>query len=82
MKQGGYATWTSPTKLVEKDTFTCCHCNSVVFLEPKKTQVGFCRLCMKPVCPSCDARGSCTPFEKQLEEVETRDRRRRAMERL
>lgn len=38
----------------------------------------FCRLCMRPVCLACDAHGRCTPWERQLEVAEARDRLRRA----
>ena len=34
----------------------------------------FCRLCMKPVCLRCDAKGRCMPFEAKLERAEARDR--------
>lgn len=33
-----------------------------------------CRLCMKPVCLSCEARGTCTPFERRIEQQEARER--------
>lgn len=38
----------------------------------------FCRVCMRPVCLRCHARGRCTPFERQLEASEARDRLRRS----
>lgn len=33
-----------------------------------------CRLCMKPVCLDCDAKGACTPFERTLERLEAAER--------
>lgn len=36
-----------------------------------------CRNCMGPVCLACHAHGRCTPFEKQLEQSEAKDRLRR-----
>lgn len=80
MKVQGYATWTDPdlgTTTKERDTFTCCHCNKIVFIEPKadpSTLGGFCRLCMKGVCPTCHNKGTCTPFEKKMEKDEARAR--------
>jgi hypothetical protein len=38
----------------------------------------FCRCCMRPVCLRCHAQGGCTPWERQLEQSEARDRLRRA----
>lgn len=32
----------------------------------------FCRVCMRPVCLSCHAVGTCTPFEQRLELAEAR----------
>lgn len=74
---GGYAVIVDPEcPLVEMDTFTCCHCNSVVHIKPKSKPDDFgsmCRSCMKMVCAKCADFG-CTPFEKKLEAWEARDR--------
>ncbi len=62
--------------MMEIDTFTCVHCNSVRHVKPKTSMDEFgsmCRLCMKMVCPIC-ANGPCIPFEKKLEAAEARDR--------
>jgi hypothetical protein len=40
----------------------------------------FCRVCMRPICLSCCAVGRCTPWERQLEASEARDRLRRSVE--
>jgi hypothetical protein len=64
----------------EADTFTCHHCNRVVIVRPKCSPDdlgGMCRLCMKMICPSCVELGLCTPFEKKIEEQETREYRLR-----
>jgi hypothetical protein len=37
----------------------------------------FCRVCMRPVCPSCGHDGRCTPWERMLEASEAKDRLRR-----
>jgi hypothetical protein len=38
----------------------------------------FCRLCMRPVCLACHARGNCVPWERMLEASEARGRLLRA----
>ncbi len=77
LKPGGYAFTFGPLGTEkEMDTFTCCHCNSVVHVKPKCDPAdlgGQCRLCDKPVCPKCVGKG-CTPFEKKLEWWEARSR--------
>ena len=60
----------------EVDTFTCCHCNSVIHVKPFAPMDEFgsmCRRCMKMTCPR-GADGACTPFEKRLEAWEARGR--------
>lgn len=78
---GGYAVLFGPDGgVTERDTFTCFHCNSVVYVKPKSNPDDFgsmCRLCMKMVCQRC-ANFGCTPFEKKLEQIEARDRARRS----
>ena len=81
-KVGGYAVWVG-TGGVERecDTFTCCHCNTVVFVKPRapaEESGGFCRMCMKMTCPRCTDKG-CTPFEKKLEAMEAQARFRAAL---
>lgn len=67
----------------EMDTFTCAHCQTIVFLHNpdgtrKADQGGFCIKCFKPVCGPCADLGRCTPIEKRIEqrEREANDRRR------
>lgn len=61
----------------EMDTFTCAHCQTIVFLHErdgsrKADQGGFCVPCFKPVCGPCADNGRCTPFERKLEQYERR----------
>jgi len=68
---GGYAIWTYPDgKNVEQDSFTCVHCNQVVFIKPQADLGGFCIKCMKNVCGPCADLGVCHPFEKKVEAME------------
>lgn len=80
---GGYAVIVDPNApLREHDTFTCHHCNAVVFVkagcDPSEAG-GFCRLCYKHICGPCADKGVCEPFEQKLEAMERRDRFMRAM---
>lgn len=73
-KPQGYAIWTDPgAPTIEADTFTCIHCNSIVFVDAKTDPSnlgGFCLKCMKHICAACADKGACAPWEKQLEEME------------
>lgn len=75
-KEGGYAfTFDVNGITQERSTFTCCHCNRIVFVKPKCDPAdlgGMCKRCMKLECPDCVGKG-CLPFEKQLEQKEKRD---------
>jgi hypothetical protein len=80
---GGYAIIVEPGKAdVEMDTFTCAHDNRVVFVragqDPSELG-GFCRICMKHICGPCADLGSCTPYEREMEKAEARDRFLRAV---
>lgn len=74
----GYATTVEPGKAtIEEDTFTCGHCNAIVFVRPRQDPTemgGFCKMCATHVCGWCCAALVCEPFEKKLEAVERRDR--------
>ena len=77
---GGYAIWTDPElPTIEKDSFTCVHCNSVVFVAPGTDPTidnGFCIKCMKHICGPCADHGECVPWERQMEEFEAKVRTR------
>lgn len=80
----GYATVTDPEKgLVERDTFTCGHCQRIVFVQPgthSSGDVTMCWQCATPVCQRCVAKQECTPFMRKLEAQEAQDRIRRSYE--
>lgn len=59
--------------LREGRTFTCQHCNKVVFVPPMADPAdlgGLCKLCMGLICPTCAALGVCDTFEAKLERIE------------
>src|SRR5262245_13285430 len=73
----------SPAGVVEVDTFSCFHCNSVVYVRPKMDPAdmgGLCKLCMKLICKYCYDKGNCDPLEEKLRRSEDRDRFRRSLE--
>jgi len=54
----------------ECDTFTCAHCNSVVFVPPFTDPAdigGGCRICDGLICNKCVDLRACSPFEAKLE---------------
>lgn len=78
-KPGGYASWTGPMGIVrECDTFTCVHCNGIVFVgvimvgapEKEPDLGGFCLKCNAPICGGCAGK-DCRPFGKWLERMES-----------
>jgi hypothetical protein len=83
----GYAVTVDPDgPTVEEDTFTCKHCNSIVFVKPGAPASacgGWCGRCAANICGPCADEMSrtlkCRPFEKWLDKVEARDRLRAAL---
>lgn len=79
---GGYAIWTGPGKPAEADTFTCIHCNQIVFVKVGASAAecgGWCGLCGKPICAGCAGK-PCDPFEKKLKRMEDQARFHRQFE--
>lgn len=76
-RPGGYSILTDPdASPVERDTFSCQHCNRVVTVQPRCDPAdlgGFCTVCAGLICPACSGKG-CDPLEKKLERMEHRDR--------
>ena len=57
--------------MMECPTITCCHCNTVVIVNPHRTRArNHCRKCDAYVCdnPACNA--ECTPFSQILDDAE------------
>lgn len=77
LRPQGYVTIVDPdSPLFECDTFTCAHCQRIVKVPPRAAASdcgGWCGRCAKPVCGPCADKG-CTPWEKQMERMEARDR--------
>ena len=63
--------------ITEFDTLQCGHCGRVVHIKARQRPEdigGFCRQCMKAICPDCTSTGRCDPLEKKLERAEALDR--------
>jgi hypothetical protein len=79
----GYATITDVNGSKEQDTFTCSHCQKIVGVKPLMAPEefgGMCKVCYKLICPRCVGVGACTPFERQMEIEEARERARKSYE--
>ncbi len=83
---GGYAVETMPYgESTECDTFTCNHCQRVTFVRPRADPFelgGGCRICQGLICSKCVDRGTCTPWEKQMEIAESKFETDRMISRL
>ena len=65
-------------------TATCGHCQKIMVVEPdaapsamivtQRQPPAVCHRCWTLVCPQCHAKGTCTPWEAQMEKIEARDR--------
>ena len=61
----------------EIDTFTCEHCNRIVHVPVRADPAnigGMCKQYMGLVCPPCLEKRTCTPWEKQMAIMESRER--------
>jgi len=75
-KPGGYSIITDPAmpRAQEADTFTCQHCNHVVFVKPMCDPAemgGRCTCCDGLICKHCVGKG-CDPMEEKLRRLEAR----------
>ena len=62
---------------IERDSFTCGHCQKVTFVKPGQRADdigGLCKVCMNLICPECTDLMICDVFEKKLERAEAKDR--------
>lgn len=72
----GLVSWSEPSgKLIERDTFRCCHCQYTILVRPGSgTMRGFCFMCNAPTCGRHQCSQGCEPFEAKLEAWEGRRR--------
>lgn len=70
----GYSVLTDPeAPTIERDTFTCAHCQRIVQVPPRADPAsmgGICGGCAGLICPACTDRrqkgGPCIPWEEQM----------------
>lgn len=83
---GGYGVISDPqvsAPYQERDTFTCGHCQYIVFVQPKCDGAdagGLCKQCMRLICPRCVGRMTCFPWEEMLKRQESKGRTYRSIE--
>ena len=72
--------------LIEKETFTCGHCQHITIVEfsQRLDDIGcFCSACMRPCCKKCAVKmagdGPCEVWEKQFDRLEAQARSRASM---
>jgi hypothetical protein len=73
----GFIVESGPLGSVEYESFTCFHCQAIVKVphRAKGEDIGgLCKVCMRLICRECVGVGSCTPWQKQMEQSEARDR--------
>lgn len=71
---GGYSVIYDPahSQPIEQDTFTCGHCQRVVFVQPMMDAAsmgGRCTVCDTLICQGCLGKG-CEPMEEKLLRME------------
>ncbi len=67
----------------ECDSFTCGHCQYVVWVRPTANPAdvgGLCKQCMALICPGCVGRMVCVTWEQMLEMQEAKGRTFRSIE--
>ena len=57
--------------LFESGTIRCCHCGTMVILNPQRTRARtYCQRCDHYVCDTVQCHVECTPFMKTVEETQ------------
>ena len=85
-RPGGVGTIMDPNVAApfqERDTFTCGHCQYVVFVPPQANPAdigGLCKQCMTLICPTCVGRMVCVTWEQMIEMQEAKGRTFRSIE--
>ena len=67
VRLGGGPVQATQPGVTEFDTYQCGHCGGIRHVLPRQRPEdigGFCRQCMRAVCPTCVETGRCDPLEK------------------
>ena len=81
-RASNYSTLTDPGGVLERDGYTCNHCQKIVHVQPRQAPEdlgGLCKVCMGLLCPGCyDLRMrkgvTCKTWQAQMDEMEARAR--------
>ena len=74
-RTSGYSVLAEDFSSTERETLSCVHCQMIWAVQPGSGHNrGFCFLCNGPTCGKQNCVESCTPWEKQIEEIEAKDR--------
>lgn len=71
----GYAHWregNDGATVKERDTIVCGHCSLIECVQPGCMPADRCTMCMRYICGRCAAIPQCRPFDKRLEEIESK----------
>ena len=77
---GGYLQVCDDGLVVERDSFSCRHCNRVTFVKPRQAPEdlgGLCKVCMGLICAGCLGQ-PCQTLEARLAAAEARYHARRS----
>ena len=65
----------------ERETVSCAHCQYIMTIQPGSgTKRGYCFRCNAVICGKQACMEKCVPFEKAIEDMESRDRLYRFIE--
>jgi hypothetical protein len=83
-KPKGYFTITGPMGMEDEgETLMCVHCQMHWQVKPGSgTKRGYCMRCNGPTCGRRPCEKRCVPFERALEQIETKGRLDREMQRV
>ncbi len=83
-KPKGYFSIVGPLGMEDEgETLMCVHCQMHWRVKPGSgTKRGYCMRCNGPTCGKKPCEKRCVPFEKALEQIESKGRRDRDMQRI
>jgi len=70
----------SPQMQTETPTYTCGHCQKTKAIGARDPDLGgTCRVCWTMLCGPCTDKGTCDPWERNMERQEARYQSRKSM---
>lgn len=87
LRPQGYVQVFGDIRTIEHDSITCGHCGCIVLVKPGSVATVYifpqmegppfeeagagCHVCMRSICLTCYDRGTCTPLERRIEQMES-----------